>query len=47
MADLARDFWWLAFPLFGMVMAIWGLAQENQRIAADIRRWRRNLEDGL
>jgi hypothetical protein len=46
MADLIRDFWWLAFPAFGMVMAAWGMAQEDRRIDAEIARWRRNLENG-
>lgn len=26
-----RDFWWLMFPIFGMFMAVWGLAQSDRR----------------
>lgn len=46
MADVIADFWWLAFPIFGMVMAFWGMAQEDRRIDAEIDRMRRNLENG-
>lgn len=27
--ELFRDFWWLMFPLFGMVMAILGVMRDN------------------
>lgn len=46
MADIVGDYWWLAFPAFGMVMAFRGMAQEDRRIDADIVRHRRNLENG-
>jgi hypothetical protein len=44
--ELFRDFWWLIFPLFGMVMAVASVVQENRRIDARIDRARRNLERG-
>ena len=28
---LFRDFWWLIFPIFGLVMAIWGMASSESR----------------
>lgn len=46
MEDLFRDYWWLVFPLFGMVMAILGVTQEDRRIDTEIARYRRNLEAG-
>ena len=41
--DVFRDFWWLIFPLFGMVMAVLGMVQENRRIDAIHARARRDL----
>lgn len=41
--DLFRDFWWLMFPIFGMVMAALGYAQENRRVDAIHARARREL----
>ena len=29
--DLFRDFWWLIFPVFGLVMAMWGMASSERR----------------
>ncbi len=34
MEDLFRDYWWLIFPIFGMAMAIYGMAQDEQRTRA-------------
>jgi hypothetical protein len=42
--ELFRDFWWLIFPIFGMVMAIMGMAQEGRRQDAILRDARRQLE---
>jgi len=42
--DLFRDFWWLVFPVFGMVMALFGVLQENRRIDQIHDRARRQLE---
>lgn len=42
--DLFRDFWWLMFPLFGMVMALIGALRDNQRIDAIHERARRDVE---
>lgn len=28
---LFRDFWWLIFPVFGLVMAAWGMASSERR----------------
>ncbi|MBL8546882.1 MAG: hypothetical protein JNL81_10480 [Hyphomonadaceae bacterium] len=44
MAELFRDFWWLMFPVFGMVMAVFGLVRENSYQAHVIRQARENLE---
>lgn len=33
MVELFRDFWWLVFPVFGMVMAVLGMNTHNQREA--------------
>lgn len=40
--ELFRDFWWLIFPVFGMIMAVMGMAQENRRIDAIDERARRD-----
>ena len=29
--EFFRDFWWLMFPVFGMVLAVWGMIQTDQR----------------
>ena len=42
--ELFRDFWWLMFPLFGMVTAVWGMARDNARNDAILRRARDRLE---
>lgn len=42
--ELFREFWWLMFPIFGMVMAVWGMARENRAADDIIERARRNLE---
>ena len=31
MEELFRDYWWLMFPIFGMVMALRGQANEFSR----------------
>lgn len=41
--ELFRDFWWLIFPIFGMVMAVIGAVQENRRIDDVCERARREL----
>lgn len=43
--ELFRDFWWLMFPLFGMVMAVLGLIQDQRRADAIHSRARRELGD--
>lgn len=43
-AELFYDFWWLMFPIFGMVMAFWGMARENRAADDVLERARRNLE---
>jgi hypothetical protein len=42
--ELFRDFWWLMFPLFGMVMAVWGMARDNAEQDAIVRNARDKLE---
>ncbi len=42
--ELFRDFWWLMFPIFGMVMAVIGYARENAREDATLRSAREHLE---
>lgn len=42
--ELFRDFWWLMFPIFGMVMAVMGMAQDNRRADDVLARSRRELE---
>jgi len=41
--ELFRDFWWLMFPIFGIVMAVFGMLRENRRIDAIHNRARREL----
>jgi len=42
--ELFRDFWWLVFPVFGMVMAVWGMAREGAQQDAILRDAREKLE---
>lgn len=42
--ELFRDFWWLMFPVFGMVMAAWGMARDSAAQDAIIRDAREKLE---
>ncbi len=42
--ELFRDFWWLMFPVFGMVMAILGMARDSARDDAILRQARDRLE---
>lgn len=42
--DLFRDFWWLIFPVFGMVMALWGMIRDGGRQDAILRDARNRLE---
>lgn len=42
--ELVRDFWWLMFPMFGMVIAAWGMAREARAEDEVIARARRELE---
>jgi hypothetical protein len=42
--ELFRDYWWLMFPVFGMVMAILGAARDGAYQDHDIRQARENLE---
>jgi hypothetical protein len=42
--ELFRDFWWLMFPLFGTVMAVWGMARDNAEHDAIVRNARDRLE---
>jgi hypothetical protein len=44
--ELFRDFWWLMFPVFGMVMAAWGMARDRRDADEVIARARRDLEGG-
>jgi hypothetical protein len=42
--ELFRDFWWLMFPMFGMVMAVWGMARDGAEREAVLRHARERLE---
>lgn len=42
--ELIRDYWWLMFPAFGMVMAVCGVARDSARDAAILRAARERLE---
>ena len=42
--ELFRDFWWLMFPVFGMVTAILGMARGDGYQDAVIRDAREKLE---
>lgn len=44
--ELFRDFWWLMFPIFGMVMAVIGRLRDNAREDAILRGARARLERG-
>ncbi|HYD86570.1 MAG TPA: hypothetical protein VEA80_03780 [Vitreimonas sp.] len=42
--ELFRDFWWLMFPVFGMVMALIGLLQDGASRDHIIENARHELE---
>ena len=42
--ELFRDFWWLMFPVFGMVMAILGAARNRAYQDRVLREAREKLE---
>ncbi len=42
--ELFRDFWWLMFPVFGMLMAVLGVARDNGREDRILRDARDRLE---
>ena len=42
--EMFRDFWWLMFPVFGMVMAVIGCVRDNTREDAILRDARAKLE---
>ena len=42
--ELFRDFWWLMFPVFGMVMAILCMARDSAYQDHVIREAREKLE---
>ena len=42
--ELFRDFWWLMFPAFGMVMAIINVARDTSREERVLRDARDRLE---
>lgn len=42
--ELFRDFWWLIFPIFGMVMAVTRVVRDGRRSDDVIERARRGLE---
>jgi hypothetical protein len=42
--ELFRDFWWLMFPVFGMVMAAWGMARDGAEQSRILRDAREKLE---
>lgn len=44
MEELFRDFWWLMFPIFGMVLAMRGQANEFDRQERVLRDAEKNLE---
>lgn len=43
--EFVRDVWWLMFPIFGVAMAWWGMAQEERRFDRRLASIRRQLED--
>jgi hypothetical protein len=42
--ELFRDFWWLMFPIFGMVMAVIGCLRDNAHEDEILRTARERLE---
>lgn len=42
--ELFRNFWWLMFPVFGMVFALFGVIQNNNREERILREAREKLE---
>lgn len=42
--ELFRDFWWLMFPIFGMVMAVLCVNRDSARDERILREARNNLE---
>ena len=42
--ELFRDYWWLMFPLFGMVMAVLGMVRDDDYRNRVIRQAREDLE---
>lgn len=42
--ELFRDYWWLMFPVFGMVVAILGAARDSAYQDRVIREAREKLE---
>ncbi|MEZ5959810.1 MAG: hypothetical protein R3C30_05210 [Hyphomonadaceae bacterium] len=44
MVELFRDFWWLMFPMFGMLVAILGLVRDGAYQDHVIRQAREKLE---
>ncbi len=44
MEELFRDIWWLMFPIFGMVVALRGQANEFSRQERILRDAEKNLE---
>ncbi|HRO04181.1 MAG TPA: hypothetical protein PLS69_11315 [Terricaulis sp.] len=44
MEELFRDYWWLMFPIFGMVMAVRGQSNEFARQERILRDAENNLE---
>ncbi|MBN8607870.1 MAG: hypothetical protein J0L81_13220 [Caulobacterales bacterium] len=44
MVELFRDFWWLMFPMFGMLMAVIHALKDNARQDAILRDARTQLE---
>lgn len=42
--ELFRDYWWLMFPMFGMVIAILGAARDSAYQDQVIREAREKLE---
>jgi hypothetical protein len=43
--EFIRDVWWLMFPIFGMAMACWSMAQEERRLDRRLESIRPQLED--
>jgi hypothetical protein len=45
-AEFFRDFWWLMFPIFGMLMAVMGMFQDDRRSQKTIDLIRTYVEQG-